>query len=357
MPAEDGAGAGPSEALDVLRECHDSILANLVPEDDEDDDDDAWSARWPPPSVSGSSSGSRTFSTSTPSSDARSAPHGIQPQFNLDSATALLASFREGMLPCFPVTSIPAGASVPALARERPFVLLAILAAASGGKSLQGHSLYDEEFRRVLGLKFVSGGERTVELLVGLLIYCAWWVKGRVVPGRGMVSVDANENRYPFHLRPKNRQALQYVRMASDIVRDLDLDQAVHDEDLLDIRTSEDRIAGMRAYLACYYICSSFSSTWQRSNALPYQQWTATCCDILMGSQDAQPEKGPVQTLVWLVRLGHIVEETLSLTKRQRHEEQQVFLMVKGLEAQLREWQAQMPVELLSQSEYIARIK
>lgn len=79
------------------------------------------------------------------------------------------------MLPWFPVTSIAPEAGVPELAKERPFVLLAILAAASGSKSLQGHSLYDEEFRRVLGLKFVSSGERSLELLVGLLIYCAWY--------------------------------------------------------------------------------------------------------------------------------------------------------------------------------------
>lgn len=60
------------------------------------------------------------------------------------------------------------------LARARPFVLLAMLAAASSARSLQGHGLYDQEFRKVLGLKLVSGGERSVELLVGLLIYCAW---------------------------------------------------------------------------------------------------------------------------------------------------------------------------------------
>lgn len=147
--------------------------------------------------------------------------------------------------------------------------------------------------------------------------------------------------------------------MASDIVKDLYLDQAVDDEYPLNMRVSEDRIAGMRAYLACHYLCASFSSVWKKSSTLPYQQWTATCCDILMRNQYIQPahERGPVQTLIWLVRLGHIVEETLSLTKRQLHEDQQVLLMVKGLEAQLREWQAQISIKLLSQSKALAQIK
>lgn len=174
MAADDGVAAEPSETLNALRDCHESVFANLVPEDrlrEDDDGRDAWSAR-PPSSVGGS----RAFSTPTPPSGARSVRgfSSIQPQFNLGSATALLASFQESMLPHFPVTSLPADADVPTLARERPFVLLAILAAASGSKSLQGHNLYDEEFRKVLGLKFVSGGERSLELLVGLLIYCAW---------------------------------------------------------------------------------------------------------------------------------------------------------------------------------------
>lgn len=80
------------------------------------------------------------------------------------------------MLPYFPCITLGADETVKSLARERPFVLLAILACTSGNHSLQGHRLYDEEFRKVLGLKVVAGGERSLELLQGLLIYCAWCV-------------------------------------------------------------------------------------------------------------------------------------------------------------------------------------
>lgn len=128
--------------------------------------------------VPSSTSGSRGLSTSAPSSSGSRSAHGfssLQPRFNLDSAASLLDSFRNSMLPYFPIIFLPSHATIPTLARERPFVLLAMLAAASGGRSLQGHNLYDEEFRKVLGLKFVSGGERSLELLTGLLIYCAWY--------------------------------------------------------------------------------------------------------------------------------------------------------------------------------------
>lgn len=172
MTVEDSVGGAPSDTLDILRESHEGFIDSLISRDVLQEDDSDMSFGDPATSASGS----RAFSASTPSVGSRPI-HGfssIQPQFNLDSATALLATFREHMLPYFPVTILKAETGVSELARERPFVLLAILAAASGNRSLQGHTLYDEEFRKILGLKFVSSGERSLELLVGLLIYCAW---------------------------------------------------------------------------------------------------------------------------------------------------------------------------------------
>jgi hypothetical protein len=108
---------------------------------------------------------------------------GVRPQFNLDSAEKLLAEFESRMLLHFPAVAPLSpqdqegevdAFSVPRLARTKPFVLLAILAAASGSRTLQGHSLYDDEFRKILGLKFVAGGERSLELLQGLVVYTAW---------------------------------------------------------------------------------------------------------------------------------------------------------------------------------------
>ena len=60
------------------------------------------------------------------------------------------------------------------LAQTKPFLLLAIMSAASGSRTIQGHGLYDEEFKKVLALKFVARGERNLELLQGLVIYVMW---------------------------------------------------------------------------------------------------------------------------------------------------------------------------------------
>ena len=148
--------------FDTLRDSHALLIESLFPSEPD----------------SNSLAFAASPMTSFPTPPASSHTHSIQslhakPQFNLDSATSLLASFR-GMLVNFPCIVLRPEDTVSGLAASRPFVLLAILAAASGSRTLQGHSLYDEEFRKVLGLKFVAGGERSLELLQGILIYCAW---------------------------------------------------------------------------------------------------------------------------------------------------------------------------------------
>ncbi|KAM0322718.1 hypothetical protein ACHAQA_009309 [Verticillium albo-atrum] len=258
---------------------------------------------------------------------------GLKPQFNLDLAADLLTSFRR-MLPHFPCIVLPEDATVPSLAKSRPFVLLAILSVASGAASLQGHTLYDEEFRKVLGLKFVAGGERSLELLQGLLIYTAW---------------------YPFHLRPKNKQAFQYVRMAAEIAHDLDLVEpppgAIVDADA-DAFISPEQIDGMRTYLACFYLMSSFLVTWVKFSAvgLEHTAWTAVCCDVL-------ERRSPVpsdQTLSWLVRFAHVIEATNKLDcfgpQAEEKSRNQARLMLLGLESQFNEWKARVPADLMSQS-------
>lgn len=96
-----------------------------------------------------------------------------QPTFNMVSAQSLLETFRSMLAYC-PFITLPTEATVSQLSVTKPFVLLAILASASGARNLPGHSLYDEEFRKILALKVVVSGEQTIELLQGLLIYCIW---------------------------------------------------------------------------------------------------------------------------------------------------------------------------------------
>ena len=59
--------------------------------------------------------------------------------------------------------------------------------------------------------------------------------------------------RYPFHLRPKNRQAFQYLQMAVEIINDLELDQDPEPENR-SLNVSDERLENIRTFLAAYYL-------------------------------------------------------------------------------------------------------
>ncbi|KAH7236189.1 hypothetical protein BKA59DRAFT_503800 [Fusarium tricinctum] len=296
------------ENFDALRDSHAQFIESIFPAD--------------PGGDLSSFEDSPTTGFPTPSS---SQTHSIQslhakPQFNLDSAESLLVSFR-GMLVHYPCIVLRPEETVASLAATRPFVLLAILAAASGSRTLQGHTLYDEEFRKVLGLKFVAGGERSMELLQGILIYCAW---------------------YPFHLRPKNKQVFQYYRMAGDLSTDLELDQELPSlNGTIPGEMSSMQLDRLRAYLAYHYAVSNFTYAWSKMDYLvpPWTSWTANCCELLQRHAEVD---GDV-SLSYLVRLANMTSTAhVSIQNNNPQVDQQVQLMLLGLEAQHKEMKGSM---------------
>ncbi|POR36871.1 Uncharacterized protein TPAR_02937 [Tolypocladium paradoxum] len=321
--------------FETLRGSHEQFVDNLLPAEENQD-----MSQWTSP-VAGGIQTPRASSTHS---------HSIQdfqgkPSFNLSSAESLLESFRS-MVNYFPCIVLPPDASVPHLAATRPFVLLAILAAASGSRTLQGHSLYDDEFRKVLGLKFVAGGERSLELLQGILVYCAWWV--RMAVDTGSDEIDDSQN----------KQAVQYIRMAADLVHDLELDQEfAANTSQPEPEVTDQQLDGIRAYIGYCYIVSTLPLTWlllaaaneprfvvtwksKRGVTTGFTSWTATCCDIL--ERNAQVDGDVV--LASLCRSSSILYEAAeAIHERNGQTEQHSRLVLAGLELQFREFQARMP--------------
>ncbi|TLD22203.1 hypothetical protein PspLS_08194 [Pyricularia sp. CBS 133598] len=325
--------------FDMLRDSHEAIVDRLFPPDSppataptSSSSTYTFDSTWSPSFTNTSSSAAATSpssSTTKPTTTAAASASGPlrRPQFNLDSASSLLATFRDEMSLFFPVFSVPDGASVPDLARDRPFVLLALLAAASGSRTALrgGGSLYDEEFRKILGLKFVAGGERSVELLVGLLVYSAW---------------------YPVHLRPKNKQSAQYIRMAVDMIQDLELDQPEYLEQHRD-QPHEELLEGIRAYVACCYLVLARAHAYSRPLNLPFTAWTATCCDLLEREALTPGDR----ILPWLLRHQHLMLEVVALAKDEEkglRSPYQAATMLRGLEMQFSEYGARMSDDVAS---------
>lgn len=85
----------------------------------------------------------------------------------------------------------------------------------------------------------------------------------------------------------------------------------------------------------------STAIVWNRPPALTYTEHTARCCDILQRYSSLRGD----HILAWQVRLQRLVEETDELRRTQRGRspsEYQVELMIRGIEAQLDEWEAEI---------------
>lgn len=123
---------------------------------------------------------SQSFSKSTVSHRSEIDPNSWrQPLFDVASAEALLNKFRS-TVSYLPFLNLPRDITVARLNAKKPFVLLAILTVASGATMVRKHALYEDEFRKALSLKYIAGDERNMELLQGVLIYCAWYVLRRL---------------------------------------------------------------------------------------------------------------------------------------------------------------------------------
>lgn len=93
---------------------------------------------------------------------------------SIDAADGFLNRFRT-MTSYFPFFVVPTNANVLTMCKERPFVLVAALAAATSS---------DRKLQNTLGEKFRTGAlhtimvhnERSLDLLNGMLVYLAWWV-------------------------------------------------------------------------------------------------------------------------------------------------------------------------------------
>jgi hypothetical protein len=97
----------------------------------------------------------------------------IQKQIlSIGRARELLLAFRT-MSSFFPFVVVPEKATVQSLARDSPFLLLAILTVASGMNMYMQYQL-DHELRHVLSMELVVEGKRSLDFIQGLLVYVAW---------------------------------------------------------------------------------------------------------------------------------------------------------------------------------------
>jgi len=83
-----------------------------------------------------------------------------------------LVIFRQRHLPFFPLIFLPPGLSAEELTHDKPLVALAIKTICNKGRSYQAE--LSKELRRAIALRTMVDGEKSLELLLSVLMCMTW---------------------------------------------------------------------------------------------------------------------------------------------------------------------------------------
>lgn len=159
----------------------------------------------------------------------------------------------ESLVAYFPFVALPAGWTVQSMLKDHPFLVLGILTAMS---QEDGHLHFqlDAEFRKILSEKVTMNGEKSLDILQGLLVHIAWYALRTC---HFVNRLQSYACRYPQHLRPRNSQLRQFLQIAISLLTDLKYNVPPEQDESLSSKCElSERIDGIRAYLGCYYLAA-----------------------------------------------------------------------------------------------------
>ncbi|TGO38438.1 hypothetical protein BHYA_0075g00410 [Botrytis hyacinthi] len=165
----------------------------------------------------------------------------------------------------FPFVLIPPEASLESLRHERPILLLGILASTCQNNIPVQH-LLESELRETISSRTIIHGEKSIDLLQGILLYLAW---------------------YHYHYNPEKDNLFQLTQMANAMVIDLEL----HRPKFCELQTSYSNTLGFecpkkftpiqieerRTLVGSFCLTSSL----RKPNSLKYHDYIEQCCQVL----------------------------------------------------------------------------
>ncbi|KAL2822683.1 hypothetical protein BDW59DRAFT_163665 [Aspergillus cavernicola] len=184
-------------------------------------------------------------------------------------ANKLLSKYRAHKMSQFPFVIIPPEVDLATLRQQSPFLLLCILT-ASLEHDLAIQDALEALVRKEVADRLIVNVERNMDLLQGLLVHAAW---------------------YHYHWRTYHTHIYMLLQMAIMVVVDLGLDRQesfrmqvipIEGKEAADQArgSSAHTVAGQRALLGCYYLCSN-SSIFRRQLDMRHTTWIDQCAGAL----------------------------------------------------------------------------
>ncbi|KAL4943467.1 hypothetical protein BDV06DRAFT_189857 [Aspergillus oleicola] len=213
----------------------------------------------------------------------------------LSAASNAFTRYVEAMCHHIPMVVFSPGTQMSEVRRHRPVLFHAIVAVAVGPfeSSAQGPLLV--ELYRTIGERVIVKGEKSLDLVQGLLVSCA------------------------FYTPPENFEEIKFYQLAQlavtvgmdigmyrkasakgkpfNLIRDFVKHAPMTDPDSPEVR---------RAWLGCYFVSVQTSSALRRPILVRWLPYMDECVEILENSPDALPTD---KRMVHWAKLGRIIED------------------------------------------------
>lgn len=158
------------------------------------------------PDASYSASGTRSGAYHAPQT---SNLLGFEP--SIKEAEEYLNAYIELKAPYFPLLVFQTATTALQLRQEKPFLWLCIMAISS--KSSEQQKVLNKEIRLTIGREILLEGKNNFDLLLGLLVYTAWYVAQNSCPGK--LVADLLGNRQKFNNLPGH--GTRVMRIETDL--------------------------------------------------------------------------------------------------------------------------------------------
>ncbi|KAJ5394293.1 uncharacterized protein N7487_011934, partial [Penicillium crustosum] len=232
----------------------------------------------------------------------------------------LIDRFR-GMAYYFPFVRLSDTWTAASMAEDRPFLLLAVVAAASS-KYCHLQDALIRRFKESLSQRVIIAGEKDLDLLQGLLVHLAW---------------------FHFHFVPGSQQTYQYLQIAISMVVDLRLDQEVADllEQQTEIGDTHTREV-CRAYLGCYYMSSIIAMSSGKPNNLQFHEAMLRCAIMLQ----QLPEVDTDLMIYPVTKVLQFAEEVCETYRSEGLHGTRLYIHAERFTTRLEEWWSSLSTDL-----------
>jgi hypothetical protein len=186
----------------------------------------------------------------------------------------LLEIFRTDMTPHFPFVVIPPGTTAGQLHQQNPFLYSAIMMSVAF-RNVSKQMAMARDIMMDLSVRLLQKGEKSMDLLQGLLVYSAWYVfylflRAHCVHyagSRRFRLLTENHFRYQYHFHT-NSQLINLVQLTCALLFDLALNKPPTstegyeffcDESPEKLSRRRARTSNERAYAGCFVLKSMYA--------------------------------------------------------------------------------------------------